>query len=207
MVSVVVSVRCGSCLKGLSLLQALARGEEDAAISPSAVQLCLAIRHQRIHVGEIDRKPGVISSAACAATHSSCQHPPRVCGWRRLTGVLSVRGCEWVVCDRGRSVLPPLPANLAPPGYAEQGGSSSHPRLPSGEALHPAVPADVGVSFVPWCLYQALHRVGTLLLPPLQPGSFWVLGVVSSHLFSRHWGGERRIWGLFRDLGERLGRA
>lgn len=111
MVSVVVGVRCGSCLKGLGLLQALAHWEEDAVSCLSAVQLCLAIRHQRIHVGEIDRKPGIISSAACAATRSSCQHPPRVCGWRRLMGVLSVWGCEWVVCDHGRGVLPPLPAN------------------------------------------------------------------------------------------------
>lgn len=90
--------------------------------------------------------------------------------------MLSVRGCEWVVCDHGRGVLPPLPMNSAPPGCAERGGSSSPSRLLSGEVLHPLVTADVGVSHVPRCLCQALGRVGTLLLPPLQPGSFWVLG-------------------------------
>lgn len=115
MVSVGVGVRCGCCLQGLGLLQAPALGEEGAASSPSAVQLIHAIRHQRIHVGEIDRKLGVISSAACAATRSSCQHPPRVCGWRRLMGVLSARGWEWVACDHGGGVLPPLPVNSAPP--------------------------------------------------------------------------------------------
>lgn len=31
-------------------------------------------------------------------------------------GVLSARGWEWVVCDHGRGVLPPLPVNSAPPG-------------------------------------------------------------------------------------------
>jgi len=115
-------------------------GEEDAAGSPSAVQLSLAIRHQRIHVGEIDRKPGVISSAACAATRSSCQHPPRVRGWRRLTAVLSARGWEWVVCDRGRGVLPPLPASSAPPACAEQGGSSSPPPPPPSPQWRSASP-------------------------------------------------------------------
>lgn len=92
-------------------------------------------------------------------------------------GVLSVRGCEWVACDRSRGVLPPLPANSAPLGCAEQGRSSSPPRLPSGDALHPAVAAPDGVSHVPWCFCWALGRVGTLLLLPLQPQSFWVLSV------------------------------
>lgn len=159
-------------------------------------------------MGEIDRKPGVISSAACAATRSSCQHPPRVCGWRRLTGVLSVRGCEWVACDRGRGVLPPLPANSVPPGYAEWGGSSSPPCLPS-KVLHPVVAADVGVSHVPWCLCWAWVGWGHSCCSPCSLGASGCLVLVSSHLFSTHWEWERRIWGLFisLDLGERPGRA
>lgn len=127
-------------------------------------------------------------------------------------GVLSVRGCEWVVCDHGRGVLPPLPANSAPPGCAEPGGSSSPPppRRPSGEALHPAVAADIGVSHVPWCLCQALGRVGDTLAA--SPAAWELLGAWCWFLPSCFPGtgeGGGRILGLFLslDLGERPGRV
>lgn len=58
---------------------------------------------------------------------------------------------------------------------------------------------------------MGLGRVGTLLLLPLQPGSFWVLGAGFFPLVFQALGGggERRILGLFisLDLGERPGRA
>lgn len=61
------------------MLQTPTLGEEGAASSPSAVQLSHAIRHQRIHVGEIDRKLGVISSAACS--YSLLMSASSTCVW------------------------------------------------------------------------------------------------------------------------------
>lgn len=42
-------------------------------------------------------------------------------------GVLSARGWEWVACDHGRGVLPPLPVNSAPPGVWSREGAPCSP--------------------------------------------------------------------------------